>query len=190
MSLQRRVFFAILGGCAVSVDELFAQHEHQTAQSGLDLAAYRPKALEPSEYQLLDELVETLLPADETGPGAHDAHVAYYIDVVLAHSHTATLDSWKDGLAGVEALAVQRFQKRFAACSDLQRNALFAELANNEMAPQTKLEHFFVELKRTAIDGFYASELIRHDYLGYRGNTAVSEFPGCTHANFEHPDLA
>jgi hypothetical protein len=83
MSLQRREFFTILGVCAANANELFAQHDDHIEDAAPAFAAYRPRALAQSEYELLDDLAETLLPADETGPGAHDAHVAYYIDVVL-----------------------------------------------------------------------------------------------------------
>jgi len=189
VSVQRREFFAILGICAASAEDLFAQHDHREPEAAPAVTTYRPRALSKSEYKLLDELAETLLPADETGPGARDAHVAYYIDVVLYHGRAGTIQSWKNGLAQVEALADERFQQQFGACSGSQRQEILAELLKNEMAPQTQTERFFVELKRTAIDGFYASELIQHRHLGYEGNTAIAEFAGCTHANFEHADI-
>jgi hypothetical protein len=180
MSLQRREFFAILAGCATSVPGLFAAP---------DFAGYQPQALPQAEYDLLDALAETLLPKDETGPGAHDAHVAYYIDVVLKHAATAKAQSWRNGLAGVEALARGRFERSFTACSGPQREELMAELAKGERAPQSEPDHFFVEFKKTAIDAFYASALIQREHLGYRGDTAVMEFAGCTHPNFEHEGI-
>ena len=190
MSLQRRAFFAILGGCVVNAEGLFARHDHHVEEEAPAFAAYRPRALTQLEYELLDELAETLLPSDKTGPGAHDAHVAYYIDVVLNYANAGTLQSWKNGLAGVKELAVERFRQSFGACSEAQRQELLTELAKSEMTPQTEMDLFFVELKRTVIEGFYSSELIQREHLGYRGNTAVAEFAGCTHPNFEHPDIA
>ncbi len=176
MSLQRREFLAVLGICAAASEELLAQHAHHGEGAVPAFADYRPRAFTQSEYELIDQLAETLLPADETGPGAHDAHVAYYIDVVLYHSSAQKLQLWKNGLAGMGALAQQQQE-------------LLSQLAKNEMAPSTELEHFFVDFKRTVIEGFYASELIQREHLGYRGNTAVMEFQGCSHLNFEHPDL-
>jgi hypothetical protein len=174
MSLQRREFFAILGACAASTPELFA--------ASPDFAGYRPQALTRAEFDLVDALAEALLPKDESGPGAHDAHVAYYIDVVLKHSPAAKAQSWKNGLAAVETLAQERFQRSFT-------EELMAELAQRESAPRTELDHFFVEFKKTAIDAFYASALIQREHLGYKGNTAVMEFAGCTHPDFEHPGI-
>jgi hypothetical protein len=190
VSIQRRDFFAILGFCAANAQRVFAQHDQHSAEAGLDLASYRPRALSPSEYELLDGLAEALLPRDETGPGAHDAHVAYFVDVVLTHGSAIMRQSWKSGLARVAAIVEERFGQQFAACSHLQRQEVLTELAKNEMMPETELDHFFVDFKQTVIDGFYASELIQREHLGYKGNTAVAEFPGCTHSNFQHPDIA
>jgi hypothetical protein len=189
MSLQRREFFAILGVCAATARKVLAQHGHEMLATTQDLSSYHPRALTQPEYELLNELLETLLPADETGPGARDADVAYYIDTVLKYAPSNALQVWKSGLAGVETLADERFQRIFTACSDSQREELMAELAANEVAPETALDHFFIEFKQTAVEGFYASELIQREHLGYKGNTAVAEFPGCTHPNFEHPDI-
>lgn len=189
MSLQRREFFAILSVCAVNGEGLFAQHRHGAVDDPSVYAAYRPRALTPAEYELLDKMAETLLPADETGPGAHDAHAVYYVDVVLYHGSASTSQFWKKGLAHVDALANNRFSRHFSGCSDSQRQELFAALAKNEMEPVTEMDRFFVEFKRTAIDAFYASQLIQREHLGYKGNTAIAEFPGCTHPNFEHPDI-
>ncbi len=190
MTLQRRVFFAILGGCMVNAEGLFAQHDHPVEEEVPAFEGHRPRALTQSEYELLDGLAETLLPSDKTGPGAHDAHVAYYIDAVLNYANATTLRSWKNGLAGVEELTAERFRQSFGACSEAQREELLTELAKSEMTPQTEMDLFFVELKRAVIEGFYSSELIQREHLGYRGNTAIAEFAGCTHPNFEHPDIA
>lgn len=189
MSLQRREFFAIVGVCATSARELFAQHSHEIAEAAQDLSAYRPRALTQSEYELVTDLSDILLPADDTGPGARDAHVAFYIDTVLNYAPASTLKTWKDGLTGVKGLADTRFQRSFTELSDPQKQEVMTELSKNELTPETSLDRFFTEFKQTAIEGFYASELIQREHLGYKGNTAVAEFPGCTHPNFEHPDI-
>ena len=187
-AILRREFFAILGACAASAEGLL--DHHSAAAAAIDFAAYRPRALSPSEYELLDVFAETLLPADETGPGAHAAHVVYYIDVVLTHGPATRLESWKSGLAQIDKLAEEGSGQRFALSSQSQRDALLAKLAKNEMNPENEQDTFFVDAKRTIVEGFYASELIQREHLGYRGNTAIAEFPGCTHPNFEHPDPA
>ena len=53
----------------------------------------------------MDNLVDLILPADETSPGAHDAGVARYIDIVLLYGDKATLASWQNGVKSVDAAA-------------------------------------------------------------------------------------
>jgi hypothetical protein len=53
-------------------------------------------------------------------------------------------------------------------------------MAANESKPATPLETFFSELKSIAIEAFYLSAAGRQS-LGYKGNTAVVNFRGCTH---------
>jgi hypothetical protein len=175
MNLQRREFIALVTLCAANTKKAFA--------------GATPQALSQREYMLLDDLSETLLPRDDTGPGAHDAQVAYYIDIVLKYSPAKEREFWKKGLLTIENLAQQRYQQAFAECSRQQREELMTELTKNEQAPQTELDHFFIEFKRLAIDAFYASQLIQREHLGYKGNTAIAEFAGCTHPNFEHTGI-
>jgi hypothetical protein len=54
-------------------------------------------------------------------------------------------------------------------------------MARHEGSPETALEKFFAPLKRMTIDGYYTSKIGIHEDLEYKGNTALSEFPGCTH---------
>ncbi len=35
------------------------------------------------------------------------------------------------------------------------------------------------------VDGYYTSKIGIHQDLEYKGNTAISEFPGCTHAEHQ-----
>ncbi len=163
MNMQRRDFLALVSLCAANGPQL--------------LADYTPQALTVAEYDLVGSLAETLLPRDETGPGAHDARVAYYIDIVLKYSPASRVEFWKKGLRSIEQLKPSQPQD------------LMAGLAANELTPQSDLDHFFVEFKRVAIDAFYASELVQREHLGYTGNTAIAEFPGCPHTDFEHPGI-
>ena len=36
-------------------------------------------------------------------------------------------------------------------------------------------------VQQTTIDGYYTSAIGIHQDLEYQGNTALAEFPGCTH---------
>ncbi len=185
MRVNRRDLFVVLGACAATSSELFAAHDHHAAidekQLEKNLDHYRPRALTSEEFRLVDRLAETILPADDAGPGAHDAHVAYFVDVVLVHAADARRARWKAGLAALDRTVTEQFAKQFVQCSPEQQQEALIQIARNEMAPRTDLERFFVELKQETINAFYLSDLIQRQYLGYKGNTAIDEFPGCTH---------
>src|SRR5712692_9203928 len=46
----------------------------------LAAAEQPPKFFTPEEFQMVDQLAELIIPADDHSPGAHDAQVAAYID--------------------------------------------------------------------------------------------------------------
>src|SRR6516165_8239817 len=68
---------------------------------------------------------------------------------------------------------------------DLGEAALVALMARNEKAPATDLERFFPVLKNMTLDAFIVSEIGMKEYLGYKGNTAIQDFPGCTHPDHQ-----
>ena len=142
---------------------------------------YRPEYFSASELDFLDALTEVVLPADDHSPGASAAKVARYIDVMVADGAAVAQKRWRAGLQAVTGMAQQRYQRDFADCDASQQDQIVAELARSEESPGTEAERFFVDLKRMTIDGYYTSQVGIHEDLGYKGNTAVDEFPGCTH---------
>lgn len=150
-------------------------------QLGCASGDYRPEFFSASQLDLLDALSELILPGDEHSPGARAAKVARYIDVMVADGSSELQASWQSGLGAVSELAQQRFERDFLDCDAAQQDAIVAEMARNEDEPQTPAERFFGRLKQMTVDGYYSSEVGIHQELGYQGNTAVDEFPGCTH---------
>lgn len=154
-------------------------------QLGCGSDGYAPEFFSASQLDLVDALSELILPSDDHSPGAQAAKVARYIDVMVADGSSELQASWKSGLESVSELAKQRFERDFMNCDASQRDAIVAEMANNEDAPRNTAERFFTRLKQMTIDGYYTSEIGIHQDLGYQGNTAVDEFPGCTHEAHE-----
>lgn len=142
---------------------------------------YKPEFFSRSDLDLLDSLAEVILPADDHSPGARAARVARYIDVVAADGTREAQQRWLSGLDAVSSLAEERFGRGFAECDTAQQDELVAELARREDSPQTSADRFFVLMKRATIDGYYTSKVGIDQELRYRGNTAIDEFPGCTH---------
>ncbi len=178
MSMRRRDLVVILGAGA-NTTEVFAQHSAAHGKA-IDFEKYQPRVFSDAGYATLDALTESILPADESGPGAHAAHVAYYIDVVLHYQGAGVQRFWKEGVGAINAAAREAFGADYRACTPAQQHEWLARMFRNEENPQTGVERFLVELKRMTIQAFYLSELIQKEHLGYRGNVAIDEFPGCT----------
>ena len=138
-----------------------------------------PRVLSPSHYATLEALVEAIIPADERSPGAKEARVADYIDLLLHEADEPLRKIWLDGLAVVDADAQARFGRPVAKLSQEELDRIMSAMSANERDPQTPLERFFVVTKNATIQGYYTSEIGIHQELRYPGNQPQLEFVGC-----------
>jgi gluconate 2-dehydrogenase gamma chain len=170
---------------------------------------YKPLFFSPEQFHLVEQLAETIIPADET-PGAKLAGVAEFIDFMLANrvSVSAPYDTqstedllrqgsqaqeqFVTGLAWVNAHCKLEFGHRFLDCSSEQQNSFLEELAYKaKFKPTTEQgREFFQLLRDYVVVGYYTTK-IGLESLGYPGlRTVWPSMPGCTHPNDpEHAHL-
>jgi hypothetical protein len=175
--MERRTVLKILGIGAITPQfQAFATaancHEHAAmlAQLGSQPSEYRLQFFTPEENELVDQLSELIIPVDAHSPGAQAAKVSLFADLMIATGDEQAKQQWRNGL---------RVIKQDAEQSSLAE--ALAKAAANEADPKTELEHFFAALKEMTIDGYYTSSIGIHQDLGYRGNSYLTSFPGCTH---------
>ncbi len=137
--------------------------------------------LTAAQYTTLDALTETIIPADDHSPGAREARVADYIDLLLSESDDRTQRAWTAGLALLDAESRGRFTLPYAQLTTPQATELLTPLARNEESPRAPLEQFFTTTKDATIRGYYTSEIGIQKELEYKGNRILGEFVGCTH---------
>ena len=142
-------------------------------------AEYTPRALTAAEYATVDALAEVILPADATSPGAHDAGVARYIDIVLLYGDKPTLASWQNGLKSLDETSQSAHGRHFKELPVEQKTGIVRTMAANEANAVSPLDTLFVAVKRLAIEAFYLSPAGKQS-LEYKGDTAIAQFPGCT----------
>jgi gluconate 2-dehydrogenase gamma chain len=183
--MERRDLFRVLTATALAGSQAEAQHAHVAPKAGAQ-AAQAPRFFTAAQHQTVEQLCEMLLPADAMGPGAKQAGVPGFIDTLLVYAGEGVRNQWRAGVAAVDDAARREFDKAFVECGHDQQAAIMRLLAENEAAPETELQCFFAVFKRTAVEGFGLS-LVGRRALGYRGNTAIRSFPGCTHR--EHQRL-
>jgi hypothetical protein len=146
-------------------------------------AAPQPKALAASQFRTLEVLVEMIIPADDRSPGAREARVADYIDLLVSESEPDFALRWIGGLAALDAESTARFTAPFASIAPAQADAILRDISRNERDPRTPLEEFFVMAKQAAIHGYYTSEIGIHQELRYQGNKFLRDFVGCETEN-------
>jgi hypothetical protein len=142
-------------------------------------AAPQLKVLSPSQFATLEVLVDAIIPTDDRSPGAKQARVADYVDLLLSEVDRQLTLQWMGGLAALDADAMSRFRAPFSRLSAGELDTILQSISRNERAPQTALETFFVMAKQATIRGYYTSEIGIHQDLRYKGNQFLREFVGC-----------
>ena len=177
--MERRTALKLIAAGVVA--ERLESAQHHLVQIAANPSAYRLQLFTPEQDKLVDRLSDLIIPADDHSPGASAAKVSQFIDLMVANSNQSVQEQWRSGLQAVEAEAQSRFQKRFLDLNPGEQDQILAQMAAGESSPRTELERFFVRLKNLTIDGYYTSPIGIHKDLEYKGNTALAEFPGCTH---------
>jgi hypothetical protein len=121
---------------------------------------YVPQFFDAVEFRKLDALAEAILPADDHSPGASQARVADFLDLLVSASGAEVQQRWRRGLAVLSPEAL-------------------AAAAAEERAPKSEAGRFFVTLKQAVVSAYYSSEIGIRKELGYLGNQAIARFPGC-----------
>lgn len=166
-ALNRRDLFKALTAAA------FATLQLPAAEPGAPL--YFTK----EEFALLDALTELVIPTDDHSPGAHEAGVAPYIDRRVAEAFLAEdKESWRKGLAAMNALSQSNCQCPFLKASRDQQNGMLKDLAAKERDAKTEPEKFFTQLKETTAFAYYSSSIGIHQEIEYKGNVLLDQFVG------------
>lgn len=134
----------------------------------------------PAEHALVEELSETIIPADSHSGGAKAAKVADYIDQFLRETYDDNQKAlWREGLRLVDLMCRHYHQKSFVDSGSGERIALLQVLSDNDHMTDLPEVRLFVELKRLTVRGYYTSKIGIHDELEYKGNRILEEYVGC-----------
>lgn len=131
--VTRRTALKALGATALLPflsDEALAEFAAVQAKK----AAPRLKVLTPAQYRTVDALVEAIIPRDERSPGAREARVADYVDLLLGEAEAPVREQWLAGLAALDAEAVTRFRLPFVRLREGQMTALLTDVSRYESA--------------------------------------------------------
>jgi len=161
-----------------------AQHAHRmvkTEKAASATHAYSPKFFSAHAFQTLQDLCNTIIPADDNAKGAVEAGAPEFIDLLTSENKEYQL-TLGGGLMWLDNTCIDLYEKPYLECSSAQKKEILDQIAYRANARKDASLgqgiEFFSLLRKLTADGFFTSE-IGIDYLGYIGNTYVQEFPGC-----------
>jgi len=115
----------------VATVEAAAPAAAQKAQTAAPAPAQRREAVEnltAADADLLDAVVDRLIPADQHGPGARDARVVHYIDRALGGALAGSKTAYTAGLASLDHYARSSRGKPFLELSNTDRDSVLIDV--------------------------------------------------------------
>ena len=190
MSISRRDILKSLTATAVTGSVLrvipleAAEYAHKmvrTEKAAAASNAYTPKFFSAHAYKTLQSLCQTIIPSDDETKGAIEAGAPEFIDLLTSENKDYQV-SLGGGLMWLDNTCIDRYEKVYLDCTPEQQKEMLDLIAYRKNAKKDPSLgqgiEFFSFLRKFTADGFFTSE-IGINYLGYVGNTFVSDFPGC-----------
>jgi len=125
------------------------------------------RTLNAGAFATLHAVCARLIPTDENGPGATEAHAAEYIERALGGALAAARSDYKLGLTEIDRAAQQTFGAVFAKLAPPQQDAVLREL---QETPFFNLVRGHT-LQGTFCDPIYGgnANFVGWDLIGYPG---------------------
>jgi hypothetical protein len=169
------------------------------AQSGVDAsrelaaAGWKPLFLDEHQNETLIVLSELMIPATDT-PGAKEALVNRYIDVLLEAETSEVQRAFLNSLGFLDGESMRRFKAAFRYLSredqdDLLHGMAYPQNASKwtgeaEAKPDMGHAHFEA-LKQRIMSAYYSSQIGAQE-LGWDGAFTHGIFQGCEHPEGNH----
>ncbi len=208
---RRRAIQVLLGGMAAGmtlpgvaashpVREHIAHHAAGAAGAPAADAAWAPLYLDAHQNETLTVLAERIV------PGSSAAQVNRFIDLALSIESQETQERFLRSLAAFEGEALARFKSAFRELSEAQQIEILTAAANSPLSQIEKIRSgdwvstvargyipaelvtlgdHLENLKGWVSGAYYSSEIGMRE-LGWTGNFAYDDFPGCQHPEGHH----
>jgi hypothetical protein len=118
--------------------------------------------------------------AESIVPGSTRAQVNHFVDLLLSVDSDGNRKHFVDSLAAFEAESRKRFGKNFPALDEGQKHALLKDASDAAERKEHGLTEHFENLKGWISGAYYSSEVGMRE-LGWTGDYAFANFPGCEH---------
>lgn len=180
---------AAIAGQAAAEAQTGAHGGAATATSAARPAAGSPAAaaqtarrealehLTAAEADILDAMVDRLIPADEHGPGAREARVIHYIDRALGGALATSRQAYSSGLSALDRYAQSSRGKGFLALTSTDKDSVLIDVETGAATGfgASSAQFFAMVLSHTRQgmfgDPYYGgnANFVGWDLLGYPG---------------------
>lgn len=177
---------AFLAGCRDDEAAQGAAHHAERRVRGEVAPAIgaEPTFFTEHEFETVRMLADYVLPADERGPSAAEVGVPEFIDFVMTDELLGDPEgrqtAMRGGLAWLDTQSRRAFGTTFVDATDAQRRQLLDRIAYPDDADPADAAGvaFFSRFRDYTAAGYFSSPQGIED-LGYIGNVARPEWPGC-----------
>lgn len=147
-----------LGGIAAMYGAALIAPLRRAVAAGADPGmGPRNEIFSAGQRALLDELCERIIPTTDT-PGARDAGVTGYIEMIVDEYHEADeRDGFLDDLNAVDAYAREQYQAPFTELTPGQQDAIVSLVEQQQLRGTD--DAFFETIKQLTVTGYYTSEI-------------------------------
>jgi len=178
---------------AAQASELTPAQRGVDASKDLSAPGWKPIFLDEHQNETLIVLSDLIIPATDT-PGAKDAFVNRYIDLVLAAGTPETQRAFLNSLGYLDGESMRRFKAAFRYLSREEQDLLLHALAYPRVgggwagdtgAVADAGHGHFEALKGRIMSAYYSSQIGEKE-LGWDGAFAHGPYQGCEHPEGDH----
>lgn len=156
-----------------------ADHAMRALEEAGAGTAYVPTWFHADEWRQVRILVDLIIPKDARSGSATDAGVPEFMDFICK-DYAPSYNWMRDALRWIDGFAYDSHHKNFVKCTVAERRALLDQIAWPRQAKKELADgvRHFNNLRDFTASGFFSSKMGVDD-IGYIGNQAIPEFPGC-----------
>jgi gluconate 2-dehydrogenase gamma chain len=158
-----------------------AEHAHHMIEAEKSSGPYTPKFFDAHGFKTLQAMSDMIIPPDAVSGGAVEGEAPEFIDL-LASENTEYQATLGEFFRWLDTACTTRYGKTWIDCAQPQQAEILDLVAYRKNAEQdpslANPVSGFSFLRNFVADGFFTSK-IGIKYLGYKGNTYLTAFPGC-----------
>ena len=164
---RRDILKSALLGTGAAVSGTAAGHSHTSvapvsaasaAAAASASEAGKPLLFDAHQSETVTMLSDLIIPATDT-PGAKQAGVTAYIDLILNDGEAAAREEFLSGLGWLDGYALRQHKQPFARLSADEQVALLKTLDDTKLPDLKTGARFFKQVKQLTVEGYYTSKI-------------------------------